>query len=187
MKKNYTWILLLLVIALLLGGGTFAYRLLSRITDPASPSETVSLAPQGDAADFTVYDADGTPVTLQSKQGKPVLINFWASWCGPCKAELPDLETACQQYGDKVEFMMINLTDGSSETVDGVRAFLEENGYTFPVYYDTDESATLAWGVSSIPTTVLIGPDGKYLHTQIGAMSAETIEQLVQQLLSAEG
>ena len=187
MKKNYTWILLLLAIALLLGGGTYAYHILSRITEPASPSETVSLTSQGDAADFTVYDADGASVTLQSKQGKPVFLNFWASWCGPCKSELPDLEAAYQQYGDQIEFMMINLTDGSSETVDGVRAFLEENGYTFPVYYDTDESAALAWGVSSIPTTVLIGPDGKYLHTQIGAMSAETIEQLVQQLLSAEG
>ena len=111
----------------------------------------------------------------------------WATWCAPCRSELADIDEAYKTYGDKIEFMMINLTDGSSETVEGVRAFVEENGYTFPVYYDSDESAALAYGVGSIPTTVLIGPDGSYLHTQIGAMSADPIETLMQTLLAAEG
>lgn len=190
MKKNYTWLILLLVIALLLGGGTFAYRMLSRMAEPASPAETVSTMPQSetvDAPDFTVYDGAGKPLALSSLRGKPVLVNFWASWCGPCKSELPDLETAFLKYGDKVDFLMVNLTDGYRDTVDGVKAFLAETGYAFPVYYDTDESAALACGVSSIPTTVLVSPEGKLLHTQIGAMTADTIESLVAMLLAAEG
>lgn len=191
MKRNYGWLLLLLAIVVLLGGGTVAYRLLGQMTNPTVPVETNEagepVSSQKEAADFTVYDGDGAPVTLQSKRGKPVLINFWATWCAPCRSELADIDEAYKTYGDKVEFMMVNLTDGNSETVEGVRDFIAENGYTFPVYYDSDESAALAWGVGSIPMTVLIGPDGKYLHTQIGVMSADTIENLMQMLLAAEG
>ena len=191
MKRNYGWLLLLLAIVVLLGGGTVAYRLLGQMTNPTVPVETNEagepVSSQKEAADFTVYDGDGAPVTLQSKRGKPVLINFWATWCAPCRSELADIDEAYKTYGDKVEFMMVNLTDGNSETVEGVRDFIAENGYTFPVYYDSDESAALAWGVGSIPMTVLIGPDGKYLHTQIGVMSADTIENLIQMLLAAEG
>lgn len=191
MKRNYGWLLLLLAIVVLLGGGTVAYRLLGQMTNPTVPVETNEagepVSSQKEAVDFTVYDGDGAPVTLQSKRGKPVLINFWATWCAPCRSELADIDEAYKTYGDKVEFMMVNLTDGNSETVEGVRDFIAENGYTFPVYYDSDESAALAWGVGSIPMTVLIGPDGKYLHTQIGVMSADTIENLMQMLLAAEG
>ena len=191
MKRNYGWLLLLLAIVVLLGGGTVAYRLLGQMTNPTVPVETNEagepVSSQKEAADFTVYDGDGAPVTLQSKRGKPVLINFWATWCAPCRSELADIDEAYKTYGDKVEFMMVNLTDGNSETVEGVRDYIAENGYTFAVYYDSDESAALAWGVGSIPMTVLIGPDGKYLHTQIGVMSADTIENLMQMLLAAEG
>ena len=189
MKKNYTWILLLLIIALLLGGGTFAYRMLSEMAAPTAPYDTANTLPQSETADapnFTVYDGDGKPLALSSLRGKPVLVNFWATWCNPCKSELPDLETAFLKYGDKVDFLFVNLTDGYRDTVDGVKAFLEENGYTFPVYYDTDESAALACGVSSIPTTVLVSPEGKLLHTQIGAMTGDTVESLIAMLLAAE-
>ena len=188
MKRNYTWIILLLVIALLLGGGTFAYRMLSKMTEPTASGDIVSTLPQSETAevpDFTVYDGEGRALSLSSLRGKPVLVNFWASWCGPCKSELPDLETAFLKYGDKVDFLLVNLTDGYRDTVDGVKAFLEETGYTFPVYYDTDESAALACGVSSIPTTVLVSPEGNLLHTQIGAMTGDTIESLIQMLLAA--
>ena len=189
MKRNYTWLILILAIALLLGGGTVAYRLLGELTGPTAPYETLSTLSQEDAADapdFTVYDGEGNPLVLSSLRGKPVLVNFWASWCSPCKSELPDLETAFLKYGDKIDFLLVNLTDGHRDTVDGVKAFLEETGYTFPVYYDTDESAALACGVSSIPTTVLVSPAGKLLHTQIGAMTGDTIETLIQQLLATE-
>lgn len=190
MKKNHTWIILLLVIALLFGGGTVAYRMLSRMAAPAVPFDLVSAAPQDgttEAPDFTVYDGAGNAVALSSLRGKPVLVNFWATWCGPCKSELPDLETAFLKYGDKIDFLFVNLTDGYRDTVDGVKRFLEENGYVFPVYYDSDETAALAYGVSSIPTTVLISPEGRLLHTQIGAMTGDTIERLIAMLLDTEG
>lgn len=191
MKRNRTVLILVLVIVLLLAGGTFAYRTLSRLTEPTVPyapsaqsdltGEAQESAP---APDFTVYNADGSTVALSEKQGKPVFINFWATWCPPCRSELADINKAYETYGDRIEFMMVDLTDGyNGEDQPTVEAFVAENGYTFPVYFDLDSSAAMAYGVRSIPTTVLVAADGTLLHTQMGAMSESQIEQLMQQLL----
>ena len=191
MKQKRTLVILILVIVLLLVGGTFAYRTLSRLTEPTVPyapsaqsdltGEAQESAP---APDFTVYNADGSTVALSEKQGKPVFINFWATWCPPCRSELADINKAYETYGDRIEFMMVDLTDGyNGEDQPTVEAFVAENGYTFPVYFDLDSSAAMAYGVRSIPTTVLVAADGTLLHTQMGAMSESQIEQLMQQLL----
>ena len=191
MKQKRTLVILLLVIVLLLGGGTFAYRTLSRLTEPTVPyapsaqSDLTGDAQDNAAApDFTVYNADGSTATLKEKQGKPVFINFWATWCPPCRSELADINKAYETYGDNIEFMMVDLTDGyNGEDQPTVEAFVAENGYSFPVYFDLDSSAAMAYGVRSIPTTVLVGADGTLLHTQMGAMSDSQIEQLMQSLL----
>ena len=193
MKQKRTLVILILVIVLLLAGGTFAYRMLSRLTEPTVPyepsaqSEMTGEAQDNAAApDFTVYNADGSTATLAEKAGKPVFINFWATWCPPCRSELADINKAYETYGDKIEFMMIDLTDGyNGEDQPAVEAFVAENGYSFPVYFDLDAGAAVAYGVRSIPTTVLVGSDGTLLHTQMGAMSESQIEQLMQSLLAS--
>ena len=192
MKQKRTLVILILVIVLLLAGGTVAYRMLSRLTEPTVPYDppaqsdvTGEAQAKSAAPDFTVYNADGSTATLKEKQGKPVFINFWATWCPPCRSELADINKAYETYGDKIEFMMIDLTDGyNGEDQPAVEAFVAENGYSFPVYFDLDSSAATAYGVRSIPTTVLVGADGTLLHTQMGAMSESQIEQLMQSLLS---
>ncbi|MBP3544577.1 MAG: TlpA family protein disulfide reductase, partial [Lachnospiraceae bacterium] len=68
------------------------------------------------APDFTVIDAEGNEVKLSDMRGKPVVVNFWASWCGPCKMEMPEFEEVYKELGDEVHFMMVNLTDGWQET-----------------------------------------------------------------------
>lgn len=83
-----------------------------------------------------MLDADGNTVRLSDMFGKPVVINFWATWCPPCKRELPDFDRLCREYGDRVVFMMVNLTDGRRDTVDGTKKFVSEKGYTFPVYFE---------------------------------------------------
>lgn len=129
------------------------------------------------AIDFTVQDKDGNSVALYSKMGKPIVINFWASWCSPCKAELPDFQLAYEEYGQEVEFMMVNLTDGRSETVEGASGFINAQGYTFPVYYDVNQEGAMAYYVASIPTTYFIDAEGNIVAYAQGMLDYETLKQ----------
>lgn len=151
-------------------------------TEPAEESEEV-LAP-----DFTVLDLDGADVTLADRlaDGKPIVLNFWATWCGPCKSELPYFDKASAEYADEVTFMLINLTDGSRETVDGVKGFMETNGYSFPVYFDTEYSAAIPYGANSIPLTYFVTSDGVVVGGYMGAMPEETLYNYLEQLLELE-
>ena len=138
---------------------------------PETAAPSVSSLP-----DFEVLDKDGNTVKLSDFYGKPILLNFWATWCPPCKAEMPDLQEAYETYGDEVCFVMVNLTDGSRDTVEVVKTFVADNGYTFPVYFDTQSSAAMAYGIYSIPTTFLISADGALLKSKSGMMTAREVE-----------
>lgn len=135
------------------------------------------------APDFTVLDKDGNTVRLSEKFGKPIVINFWATWCPPCKQELPDVDKLCKEYGDRVVFMMVNLTDGYRDTVDGTKRFVSGKGYTFPVYFDTKDNAASAYNVSSIPQTTFIDAKGNIYTTRIGAMNEATLRIYLNALL----
>ena len=135
------------------------------------------------APDFTVLDKDGNTVRLSEKFGKLIVINFWATWCPPCKQELPDFDKLCKEYGDRVVFMMVNLTDGYRDTVDGTKRFVSGKGYTFPVYFDTKDNAASAYNVSSIPQTTFIDAKGNIYTTRIGAMSEATLRSYLNALL----
>ena len=134
------------------------------------------------APDFTCYTADGTPVNLSDFAGKPVVLNFWASWCGPCKSEMPAFEAAYQSLGEDVQFLMVNLTDGVSETVEGASAFLAEAGYTFPVFFDTQMQGSNTYQVSSIPATFFVNKKGKLVASHVGAMDETTLQNYLNQI-----
>lgn len=127
--------------------------------------------------DFVVYDADGNEVRLHDFLGKPIVLNFWASWCGPCQLEMPDFEAKYLELGEEVQFLMVNVTDGSRETVETASQFISEKGYSFPVYFDTDRSAVMAYGVYSYPTTYFIDRNGEPLARASGAIGAETLQK----------
>lgn len=130
-----------------------------------------------------MLDADGNTVRLSDSFGKPVVINFWATWCPPCKRELPDFDRLCREYGDRVVFMMVNLTDGRRDTVDGTKKFVSEKGYTFPVYFDTGLSGAKAYSVSSIPQTTFIDANGNVFATRIGAMNETALRSYINAIL----
>ena len=162
-------------------------------TPAESPSDASSDGEEDEvnaieAPDFTVLDAAGNPVSLSDRlaDGKPIVLNFWATWCGPCKSELPAFDKAAAEYADRITFMFINLTDGYQETTDGVKSFLTENGYTFPVYFDVNYSAALPYGANSIPLTYFLTSTGLVAGGYMGAMSEEALYSYLEQLLALE-
>ena len=127
------------------------------------------------APDFTVYDKDGNTIKLSDMTGTPVVLNFWASWCSPCKAEMPEFDEIAKEYAGKVAFMMVDLTDGVQETQEKAQAFIDSMGYTFPVYFDKDSDAAYKYGIQSIPTTIFIDANGNLIAGATGAIDGETL------------
>lgn len=197
MKPGAKYLLAVALTVLLAVGAAAAYKYLTSVTTvPPSPPDNTSAPPAGGrtgapgnrnaAPDFTVTDGGGNRVSTADLSGKPVILNFWATWCPPCRRELPAFDKLYRQYGNEVSFMMIDLTDGYRETVEGVKKFISENGYTFPVYYDTEGSAAEAYNVSSIPFTVAVGRNGNIVGTHLGAMSEAALEKLIKTVKEAE-
>lgn len=197
MKPGAKYLLAVALTVLLAVGAAAAYKYLTSVTTvPPSPPDNTSASPAGGrtgapgnrnaAPDFTVTDGGGNRVSTADLSGKPVILNFWATWCPPCRSELPAFDKLYRQYGNEVSFMMIDLTDGYRETVEGVKKFMSENGYTFPVYYDTEGSAAEAYNVSSIPFTVAVGRNGNIVGTHLGAMSEAALEKLIKTVKEAE-
>ena len=129
------------------------------------------------APDFTVYDAEGQAIRLSDFKGKPVVVNFWATWCPYCIQELPDFETAYQAQGGTIQFMMVDSVDGQQETKEKGAAYIKENGFTFPVYYDTDFSATTTYGIRSFPATVFIDKDGNIAAAVEGKLDPTSLNR----------
>jgi thiol-disulfide isomerase/thioredoxin len=191
MKKNAViWIV---VFAVFIAAALFAYRYLSGRTGDAAAQSGAGYSSQGGgesdkpaAPDFTVYDKDGDKVSLSDNLGTPVVINFWASWCPPCRSELPDFDAAAADYDGKVVFMMVNLTDGQRETKEKALQFMEDNGYNFNILLDSDHDAATAYGINSIPTTIFVDRDGHVSAGYTGAISRGTIDSEVEKLLGGE-
>ena len=125
------------------------------------------------APDFTVVDREGTEHTLSQYFGKPIVLNFWASWCPPCKAEMPHFEEAYNNHTD-VQFMMINAT--TSDDRSAAEDFIADSGYTFPVFYDLEGTASYIYGTGSLPVTYFIDSEGNLVTYYPGSLSEEILE-----------
>ena len=152
--------------------------------NPSGDASTINQKNSNAVPNFTVYTMDGEEVQLSDFLGKPIVLNFWASWCGPCKAEMPDLEAAWQAYGEDIQFVTVNLTDGRQETVESATAYIAQQGYTFPVYYDTAMSAAQAYGVNSIPRTYFIDAEGTLVSAVKQMITAQQLQEGIDALLA---
>ena len=143
-------------------------------TEPAKPL----------ASDFTVYDKDGNAVKLSDYFGKPIVLNFWASWCFPCQAEMPDFEKKYKEYGDQIQFLMVNLT--AYDDMEEAKDLIARRNFTFPVLFDTQDDAAQVYQVSSIPATYIINEEGRIIYSAIGKLSAKQLQEAIDLLLRSE-
>ena len=194
MNQKKTLVLVLLALVLLLGVSRVMYDKLGANLSSGGISMQETSSTQTDtenepvaAPDFTVLNWEGGEASLSDFQDKPVIINFWASWCGPCKSEMADFDAAYQKWGGEVEFMMINMTDGGRETVDSAKGYVEQEGFSFPVYFDTQYSAAIAYGASALPTTYFIDAEGYAIARAVGPLDTETLEKGIGMILPEKG
>jgi peroxiredoxin len=155
----------LMLVALVLG---IAWINLSRLSDGATISAQAVEAPMTGflAPDFTLVSTDGEQVSLSSLRGRPVVINFWATWCPPCRAEMPDLERLWLQ--DNPEgLVVLGVNQGEREDI-VVRYARDEVGTTFPLLLDTRLEVGALYGVRAFPTTYFVDSDGRIQDIKIG-------------------
>ena len=178
----YRLIVTVLVLVIIIGGGMLLYRNLGQNIDlgEAVPTET---APQNPAPDVTVTDGEGNEVKLSDFRGKGVVLNFWASWCGPCKSEMPHFQAAYEQYGEEVQFLMVNMSTAFGDSQANAEALVSEGGYTFPVYYDTGAECAYSYGINAIPVTVFIDANGNLVSMKTGAMNAADLDRRIQTII----
>ncbi|MEG1802286.1 MAG: TlpA disulfide reductase family protein [Lachnospiraceae bacterium] len=183
MKKIIKIGAIVLCFAVFLAACTLLYNKLS-VGYENKPKSTVNEKEEKPMArDAAIEDQDGTEVKLLSLIDKPTIVNFWASWCSPCKREMPDFQKTYEKYKDQINFVMINMTDGVRETKEDGRTFIQEQGYTFPTFYDTRQEAARTYSVSSIPTTFFINKEGKIMAKGSGTLREQDIEEAIQQIL----
>ncbi|MCG0279029.1 MAG: TlpA family protein disulfide reductase [Thermanaeromonas sp.] len=133
------------------------------------------------APDFTLPDMQGRTVALSQLKGKPVFLNFWATWCPPCRAEMPEIQEFFEKYRGEVEVLAVNLIS-SERSLEEVKKFLQTNGYTFPVVLDTEDVATKLYLVRAIPTSYLVDAQGVIRLKYTGPLTLELLERALEEV-----
>jgi cytochrome c biogenesis protein CcmG, thiol:disulfide interchange protein DsbE len=188
-----------LVLALFLFGGSLVEQLFSRGEEPAlqqvpefGPPVDSAIAPLaegqgplqiGDMAyDFLAPDLSGNVVTLADFRGQPVIINFWATWCPPCRVEMPELQAAYEAYQDEGLVILAVDFQESAETVS--RFFYDQMGLTFTPLLDENGRVAQQYGVANFPTTYFVGPDGAVTAVHRGPMTRAQIDDYLAQTIN---
>ncbi len=159
---------------------------------PATDRPEEDLLP---APDFTLTDQNGEEHTLSEYQGKTVLLNFWATWCGPCQREMPDLQALYEEWGENgSDLVVLGVANPKTEehpfqqdgTVEEIQTFLTDGGYSYPTVMDDTGAVFAAYGVRSFPTTFMIDTQGNIFGYYIGSMSREIMDSIVEQTMTGE-
>ena len=149
-------------------------------TEPAATAATegaqeeTSTEPQTvQAPELTFLDWDGNEAKLSDYFGEPIVLNFWAHWCGPCQTEMPEFNAMYEELGGEVTFLMVHM----GAAVDDGKEKVTEGGYTFPVVFDTQSEASYIYGVNAYPTSFFIDAEGNVQAYYVGAMDRDLLKQ----------
>jgi cytochrome c-type biogenesis protein len=161
----------------------------SAATEEETRSEDPDKTP---APDFELTDQYGMIHTLSDYRGKVVFLNFWATWCPPCRAEMPDIESLYEEYAaqgnEDVVILGVAFPDYDREQSERkIKDFLSDNGYTYPVLMDTEARLLWEYGITAYPTTYMIDRDGNLYGYVVGGMSREVMEQIIEETLMESG
>ena len=137
----------------------------------------------GDAPDFTLLDLSGQPVSLSDYRGKTVLLNFWATWCVPCKREMPDLDDAYRtRSGDGLVVIGVNLREGKAQ----VAQYASDVAVTFPILLDPEGKVAQSYRMTGVPESWIIDPSGVLLQRKFGAYTKEELDIALDEAMGAE-
>lgn len=172
--------MVLLVLAALLGG---AWVVISKESGSVPGYLALTEAPMvgHKAPNFTLTTADSRPHTLNNDMGQPVVLNFWATWCAPCRLEMPYLQEASEAYKGRIIFLGVNDGEDPSLVID----FADELSLTYPLLLDDSRSVSLLYDVHSLPTTLFINADGTVSEIIIGTINQPILEDRIEKLLKA--
>lgn len=171
-------VITIIALAAILIIAVIAYNALTSSASPTAAEDSDIVV-----YDFTMQSRNGEDVDLADFAGKPVILNFWASTCGPCRNEMPEFQKAYERYGDDLSFVMVNIPDFNGETREKALAYLEQSGYTFPVYFDTYHRGETVYGVNSIPRTYFIDKNGFVVLYAPGGINSTTLLKGIEDLL----
>ena len=185
MNGKIKLLITIVLVAIFFGAALFLYNSLSKeyapevFNEPVNTGESEESGDESEghtisAPDFTVLNEKVDELKLSDYFGKPIVLNFWATWCGYCVEEMPDFDRAYKEHPE-VQFLMVNATDGVRETTEKAKQFLEEKGFTFPVVYDTQQSAVYAYYVTGFPSTYFIDAEGSMVTYFNGMLSYENL------------
>lgn len=143
------------------------------------PVEANPSAIKTKAIDFKLKDLNGKELSLSDLKGKKVFLNFWATWCPPCKAEMPEIEKLYQETKDS-DLVIVAVEIG--EPLDTVKPFIDKNKYNFKVLLDPDQSVASKYGIASIPTSYFIDVDGNIVSKIVGGMNIDQMKANIKAL-----
>ncbi|SHF11916.1 Peroxiredoxin [Desulfofundulus australicus DSM 11792] len=153
------------------------------VTTPGATGNKESDVPVGTevgqrAPGFTLTTTGGKEVSLSNFRGRPVVLNFWATWCPPCREEMPAIQSFYEKRGREIQVLAVNLT-ASERTAAQVKDFLDAGGFTFPVLLDTRGDVAREYLVRAIPTTFFIDREGIIRARHTGSLTLEMLEEIV--------
>jgi cytochrome c-type biogenesis protein len=189
--NNKILLVLVLVLALLVGTSYYEHQQASDRNQPTQPQiSTDAAAGSGKAAkgklapEIILNDLNGQTVKLTDYRGKVVILNFWASWCPPCKSEMPDLDEAAREFtkANDAVLLTINLTDGNRETTETAGKYISDHNFSMKVLLDTQSRAANAYNITSIPTTYIIDKQGVIVNSLVGPTTKDALIKYVDQL-----
>ncbi len=153
------------------------------VSDPYQKIDLPKLPQAVPLTETIMSDKFGNDVKLSSFKGKPMIINFWATWCPPCQKEMPIFQSLFEEYGEEVNFIMLNATQSKpTETSKKAKEYIAAHQYEFPVYFDQEYKAQMTYAVNSLPSTLIVDAEGMIQYAIRGPISKASLIKVLEEL-----